>query len=67
MNINADILKQVAERAVMTFAQTFLSAFVVTDLTSAKGAALAGVAAALSVVKSFIATRIGDPATTAIF
>jgi len=67
MNINADILKQVAERAVMTFAQAFLSVFVVTDLSSARGASIAGVAAALSVIKSFLATRIGDPETTAIF
>ena len=41
--INMDILKQVGERAAMTFAQTFAAMFVVTDLSSAKGAATAAI------------------------
>ena len=54
------LLRDVAERAVMTFIQAFLSVFVVADLSTAKGAVIAGVAAALAVVKGFVASRIGD-------
>jgi hypothetical protein len=50
----------------MTFAQTFLAMFVVTDMASAKGAATAAVAAALSVVKSFAATKVGDHSTASV-
>ena len=64
--MDVTIYKQVAERALMTFAQTFLAMFVVTDLTSAKGALTAAAAAGLSVVKSFAATKIGDPATASV-
>ena len=39
--INLDIIKQAAERSAMTFVQTFFAMFVVTDLSSAKGAATA--------------------------
>lgn len=63
---DANIYKQVAERAILTFAQSFLAVFTVTDVSSAKGAAVAGVAAVLSVVKSFVATRIGDSSTTSL-
>jgi len=58
--MEASVYKQVAERAALTFIQAFLAVFIVTDITSASGAAAAGVAAALSVIKSFVATRIGD-------
>ncbi|MEK9767903.1 MAG: hypothetical protein VW683_03180 [Betaproteobacteria bacterium] len=64
--MDVNIYKQVAERALMTFAQTFLAMFVVTDLTSAKGALTAAAAAGLSVVKSFAATKIGDPSTASV-
>ncbi len=64
--MEVSIYKQVAERALMTFAQTFLAMFVVTDMASAKGAATAAVAAALSVVKSFAATKVGDQSTASV-
>lgn len=54
-------LFDVAERAVWTFLQTFLGVFVVTDLATAEQAAVAGLAAVLSVVKGFVATKIGQP------
>ena len=57
--MSQQLLKDIAERAVMTFAQAFLAVYAVTDLSSAKGAALAGVAAAISVVKGAIASQIG--------
>ena len=56
--MEASIYKQVAERALMTFAQTFLAMFVVTDMASAKGA--------LSLVKSFAATKVGDHSTASV-
>ena len=49
-----DLVRDVAERAAWTFAQAFLGAFVVTDLSTAKTAALAGLAAAIAVVKGFV-------------
>ena len=60
------IYKQVAERALMTFAQTFLAMFVVTDMASATGAGTAVLAAALSVLKSFAATKVGDSTTASV-
>ena len=50
----------VLERAAMTFAQSFLGAVVVTDLSSVRTAALAGVAAVVSLLKSLLAVRTGD-------
>ena len=64
--MDMNMYKQVAERAAMTFAQTFLAMFVVTDMASAKGAATAGVAAALSVLKSFAATKVGDKSSASL-
>jgi len=64
--MDVSIYKQVGERALMTFAQTFLAMFVVADLSSAKGAATAALASALSVVKSFAATKVGDKSTASL-
>lgn len=50
----------ILERVVMTFAQAFLSVVVVTDLSTAEGAATAGLAAVVSLLKSIVATRTGD-------
>jgi hypothetical protein len=46
------------ERAAWTFAQAFLAVFVISDLASAKTAVVAGVAAALSVVKTYAQDRV---------
>jgi len=46
------------ERAAWTFAQAFLAIFVVSDLASAKSAAVAGIAAALSVIKTYAKDRV---------
>ena len=64
--MDMNMYKQVAERAAMTFIQTFAAVFVVTDMASAKGAATAGVAAALSVLKSFAATKVGDKSSASL-
>ena len=45
------------ERAAWTFAQAFLAVFIISDLASAKTALVAGVAAALSVVKTYAQDR----------
>lgn len=49
-----------AERVAATAAFAFLSAFTVTDLSTAHDAAIAGAAAALSVIKGLIAAFLGD-------
>lgn len=59
-------LLDAAERAVRTFAQAFGSVFVLTDLTTAKTAAVAGLSAAISVVFSIIANPVGDKGTAAL-
>tara|TARA_R100001086_G_C11635594_1_gene202993 strand:- start:47 stop:199 length:153 start_codon:yes stop_codon:yes gene_type:complete len=46
------------ERAAWTFAQAFLAVFVVSDLASVRSAAIAGIAAALSVIKSYAKGRV---------
>ena len=46
------------ERAEWTFAQAFLAVFVISDLASAKSAAIAGIAAALSVIKTYAKDRV---------
>ena len=48
------------ERAAWTFAQAFLAVFVVSDLASARSAIIAGIAAALSVVKTYARDRVGS-------
>ncbi len=55
--------KDLLERLVATFVQAFLGVVIVSGLDNidVKAAATAGVAAALSLVKSLIAKRIGDP------
>jgi hypothetical protein len=46
------------ERAAWTFAQAFLAIFVLGDMASLKGAAVAGGAAALSVIKTYAKDRV---------
>ena len=48
------------ERAAWTVAQAFLAVFVVSELASAKAAVIAGIAAALSVVKTYAQDRVGS-------
>ncbi len=46
------------ERAVWTFVQGFLGVFLISDLSTGRGALIAGVASALSVVKTYAQGRI---------
>ena len=48
------------ERAAWTFAQAFLAVFMVSEQASARSAAIAGIAAALSVVKTYARDRVGS-------
>ena len=50
-------IKDILERAVMTAVQTFFALLVVTDVSSVKTAATAGVAAGFSVLKGIVATK----------
>ena len=52
-------MRNMIERAAWTFAQAFLAVFVIGDQGTLKVAAIAGVAAALSVVKTYAKERVG--------
>lgn len=52
--------KDLTERVAMTFLFSFLSVFSLTDMSTAKDAALAGAAAAASVIKGLLAGALGD-------
>lgn len=54
------LIKDVVERAFWTAAQTFLAVYTVGGVEEAKAAATAAAAAGLSVIKGFVATRVGD-------
>ena len=46
------------ERAAWTFVQGFLGVFLISDLSTGRGAVIAGVAAALSVIKTYARDKI---------
>ena len=51
-------MRDLFERAAWTFVQAFAGLFVVSDLSSAKGAVAAGLAAVLSVLKTVAKERL---------
>jgi len=59
-------IRDLVERAVATFIQSFLAVFVVGDLGTVKVAGVAAATAALSVVKSAVASRFGDGSASAV-
>ena len=63
--LNSTFVKDTLERAIWTAAQAFLAVFTVGDLASAKAAGIAAVAAGISVLKSVVATQVGDGSTAA--
>ena len=63
--VNSTFMKDALERAIWTAAQAFLAVFTVGDLASAKAAGIAAVAAGISVLKSVVATQVGDSGTAA--
>lgn len=58
--MNRVLLLDIVERCAWTFAQAFLAVFAVTDVSSARAAAVAGAAAVLAVLKGVVASRVGD-------
>ena len=60
------VYKDIIERAIWTAAQAFLAIFTVADLSSAKSAGVAAMAAAISAVKSIVATKVGDPSNASM-
>lgn len=54
-------IRNLIERVVATYAFTFLSVFTLADLSSGKEATIAGGAAALSLIKGWLARYVGDP------
>ena len=62
---NVNFLKDLLERAIWTGAQAFLAVFTVGDMASAKAAGVAAVGAGISVLKSVVATSIGDSSSAA--
>lgn len=57
--------KDIIERAIWTAAQAFIAVYTVGGIDEIKSAAAAAVAAGISVLKGFIATKIGDPSSAA--
>jgi len=53
------VMWNMVERAGWTFAQAFLSVFVLSDLATAQSAMLAGAAAVLSMVKTMVRDHSG--------
>ena len=62
---NVNFLKDLLERAIWTGAQAFLAVFTVGDMASAKAAGVAAVGAGISVLKSIVATSVGDSGSAA--
>lgn len=66
--LNKTLVKDVIERAVATAIQTFAALYVVGDLSSAKTAAVAAVAAGLSVLKGVASSALpfGDKSASTV-
>lgn len=65
------LIIDIGERAALTFAQAFLAVILanaagMTDVATLKAAALAGLAAALAVLKGAAASRLGEKGTAAL-
>lgn len=62
-------LRDLAERAAVTFAEAFVAGIVITQVTDTgmwAAAAVAGLSAALSVVKSALASRVGETGSASL-
>lgn len=59
------LLKDLTERALWTAVQAFIAVYTVGGVNELKSALAAAVAAGLSVVKGFAATRVGNPNSAA--
>ena len=59
------LYKDLIERAVWTAVQAFVAVWTVGGVDSLKSAGAAALAAGISVLKGFAATKVGDPNTAA--
>jgi len=59
------LYKDIIERAVWTAVQAFVAVYTVGGVDELKSAATAAVAAGISVIKGFAATKIGDTESAA--
>lgn len=57
--------KDILERALWTAIQAFVAVYTVGGVDELKSAGTAAVAAGISVIKGFVATKIGDPESAA--
>ena len=57
--------KDLAERVVATFAQSFLAIYVVGTTATLKTASIAGATAVLSLMKGVVASKFGDGSPSA--
>ena len=60
------LYKDILERAIWTAAQAFLAVFTVGDMSSAKAGGVAAMGAAISAVKSIVASKMGDPSNASM-
>jgi len=63
--MNIKLTKDIVERAFWTAVQTFIAIYTIGGVDELKSAATAAAAAGLSVLKGFVATKIGDPNSAA--
>lgn len=59
------LYKDILERAIWTAAQAFIAVYTVGGIDELKSALTAAVAAGISVVKGFVATKVGDKESAA--
>jgi hypothetical protein len=59
-------VKDLLERVVVTFLGAFLAVFTVTDVNTAKAAAVAGAAAVLSLIKGLVAKKAASADTASL-
>lgn len=63
--MDTKLIKDIAERALWTAVQTFIAVYTVGGVDELKSAFTAAIAAGLSVLKGFVATKVGDPKSAA--
>jgi hypothetical protein len=59
------LYKDILERAIWTAAQAFVAVYTVGGVDELKSALTAAVAAGISVIKGFVATKVGDKESAA--
>lgn len=63
--MNIKLTKDIVERAFWTAVQSFIATYTIGGIDQLKAAGISALAAGLSVLKGFVATKIGDPNSAA--